>query len=55
MATYHHSIGCAFLVWIRLKELAAHTGRTVYRLKQGLLDDCLTQQLRNPSLKMVLA
>ena len=48
-------IGCALLVWIRLKDLATATGRTVYQLKHGLLDDYLTQQLRNPSLKMVLA
>jgi hypothetical protein len=48
-------IGCAFLVWVRLKELAAQTGRTVSQLKQGLLDDYLIQQLRNPSLRMVLA
>jgi len=48
-------IGCAFLVWVRLKHLAAQTGRTVYQLKHGLLDDYLTQQLKNPSLKMVLA
>ena len=48
-------IGCAFLVWVRLKALAAHTGRTVYQLKHGLLDDYLVQQLRNPSLRMVLA
>lgn len=48
-------IGCAFLVWIRLKELAVQTGRTVYQLKHGLLDDYLIQQLRNPSLRMVLA
>lgn len=48
-------IGCAFLVWVRLKELAAQTGRTVYQLKHGLLDDYLVQQLKNPSLKMVLA
>jgi hypothetical protein len=50
-----HHIGCALLVWVRLKELAAHTGRTVYQLKHGLLDDYLMQQLRNPSLRMVLA
>jgi len=50
-----HHIGCAFLVWVRLKALAAHTGRTVYQLKHGLLDDYLIQQLRNPSLRMVLA
>ena len=48
-------IGCALLVWIRLKALAAETGRTVYQLKHGLLDDYLIQQLRSPSLKMVLA
>jgi Transposase DDE domain len=48
-------IGCAFLVWVRLKALAAHTGRTVYQLKHGLLDDYLIQQLRNPSRRMVLA
>jgi len=48
-------IGCAFLVWVRLKELAAQTGRTVYQLKHGLLDDYLMQQLRNPSFRMILA
>jgi hypothetical protein len=48
-------IGCAFLVWVRLKELAAQTGRTMYQRKHGLLDDYLIQQLRNPSLRMVLA
>jgi Transposase DDE domain len=36
-------IGCAFLVWVRLKELAAQTGRTVYQLKHALLDDYLIQ------------
>ncbi len=50
-----HPIGGAFLVGIRFKELAAQTGRTVYQLKQGLRDDDLTQQLKIPSLKMVLA
>ena len=48
-------IGCAFLVWVRLKARAAQTGRTVYQLKHGLLDEYLIQQLRNPSLRMVLA
>lgn len=48
-------IGCALLVWVRFKELAAQTGRTMYQLKHGLLDDYLIQQLRNPSLRMVLA
>lgn len=48
-------IGCALLVWVRFKELAAHTGRTMYQLKHGLLDDYLIQQLKNPSLRMALA
>ena len=45
--TQRNHIGCAFLVWIRLKELATQTGRTIYQLKYGLLDDYLIQQLRN--------
>lgn len=48
-------IACAFLVWVRLKQLAYTSGRTVYQLKQNLLDDYLCQQLRNPSLRMQLA
>jgi hypothetical protein len=48
-------IGDAFLVWVQLKELAVQTGRIVYQLKHGLLDDYLIQQLKNPPLKMVLA
>jgi hypothetical protein len=48
-------LGCALLVWGRLKELATQTGRTVYQLKHGLLDAYLLQQLKTPSLKMVLA
>lgn len=48
-------IACAFLVWVRLTELAHQTKKTLYGLKHGLLDDYLTQQLRNPSLKMALA
>ncbi len=48
-------IGCALLVWVRFKELAARTGRTMYQLKHGLLDEYLIQQLKNPSLQMILA
>ena len=43
-------IGCAFLVWGRLTELAQHTGQTIYQLKHGLLDHYLCQQLKHPSL-----
>lgn len=53
--TQRNHIGCAFLVWGRLKELATQTGRTIYQLKHGLLDDYLVQQLKKPSLKMALA
>lgn len=48
-------IACAILVWIRLKSLAEQARTTIYQLKQGLLDNYLIQELRNPTLKMVLA
>ncbi len=48
-------IACALLVWTRLKAVAAQTGRSVYQLKHGLLDDYLVQQLKTPSIQMVLA
>jgi hypothetical protein len=48
-------IACAFLVWVRLAHLARKTGQTLYRLKHGLLDDYLRQQLKNPSIRMRLA
>jgi len=48
-------IACALLVWVRLKALALQTGKTIYQLKRGLLDDYMTQQLRNPSLRMAFA
>jgi hypothetical protein len=44
-------IGCALLIWVKFKALAAQTSRTVYQLKHGLLDDYLIQHLKNPSLK----
>ncbi len=48
-------IACALLVWSRLKHLAYQSGRTIYRIKQGLLDDYLIQQLKDPTVQMVLA
>ncbi len=47
-------IGCAMLVWLKLKDLAFQTGQTVYHLKHGLLSDYLIDQLRNPDLAMTL-
>jgi hypothetical protein len=48
-------ISCALLVWSRLKDLAYRSGQTVYRIKHGLLHDYLVQQLKNPTIQMVLA
>lgn len=48
-------IGCAILVWVRLKQVAWDTQQTVYKVKHGLLSDYLRQQLRSPTVTMVLA
>jgi len=48
-------IGCAMLVWVRLKQVAVETGRTLYQVKHGLLDDYLCQQLKSPTIPMCLA
>ena len=46
-------IACAMLVWVRLKQIAHETGRTIYQIKHGLLDDYLIEQLKNPRVRMV--
>jgi hypothetical protein len=48
-------IGCAILVWVRLKQVAIETHRTIYRVKHDLLDDYLRQQLKSPGVQMRLA
>lgn len=48
-------IACSLLVWYRLKELAYRTGRTLYQLKYGQLDEYMVAQLRSPSIPMRLA
>jgi hypothetical protein len=48
-------IACALLVWSRLKHLAYQGRRTIYQIKHGLLHDYLVQQLKNPTVQMVLA
>jgi hypothetical protein len=47
-------INCALTVWLRLKDLAYKTGKTVYQLKYGLLSDYLIAQLKRPALPMSL-
>jgi len=48
-------IGCAILVWVRLKQVAVETHRTIYRVKHELLNDYLRQQLKSPDVQMRLA
>ena len=48
-------IGCAILVWVRLKQVAVETQRTIYRVKHDLLDDYLRRQLSLPTVQMRLA
>jgi hypothetical protein len=48
-------IGCAILVWVRLKQVAHDTHRTVYQVKHGLLSDYLRHHLKSPAVKMFLA
>lgn len=48
-------IGCAILVWIRLKQVAQQSQRTIYQVKNGLLSDYLRQQLKSPAIQMTLA
>jgi len=45
-------IACAMLVWVRLNSLAQKTQTNIYQLKQGLLDNYMRQQLRQPSISM---
>ncbi len=48
-------IACAFLVWVRLKQVANETRQTVYHLKHALLADYLRQQLKSPAIQMTFA
>jgi hypothetical protein len=48
-------IACAFLVWSRLAQIARKAGKTLYRVKFGLLDDYLRQQLMKPDIVMEFA
>jgi len=55
MRTVRNHIGCALLVWVRLKQVAQETQQTIYQVKLGLLDDYLHQQLKSPAVQMRLA
>lgn len=45
-------IHCAVLVWTRFKQRSYQCGKSVKQLKEGLLEDYLIQQLKNPSISM---
>ena len=58
-------IGCAMLVWVRLKcrsehsrraeQVAYQTGKTIYQVKHSLFSEYLRQQLKSPAIQMQLA
>lgn len=48
-------IGCALLVWVHLRRVAAATQQTVYAVKYGQLAHYLRAQLKSPSVPMALA
>lgn len=48
-------IARALLAWSRLKNLAYQGRTTVYQIKHGLLREYLTEQLKNPTARMVIA
>jgi hypothetical protein len=41
--------------WVVTNDLAQDSEHAVYRVKPGLLDNYLCQQLKNPSIKMRFA
>jgi Transposase DDE domain len=43
-------IGCALMVWGFLKKTAYQTQQTIYRIKHGLLDAYIQQQLAQPTI-----
>jgi hypothetical protein len=48
-------IGCALLVWARLRQVAEVTQQTIYAVKFGQLADYLRAQLAAPSVPMAFA
>lgn len=44
-------IGCAMLVWTRMKQIAEQTAQSIYQVKFGQLSDYLIQQLKSPSVR----
>ena len=54
-ARRHAGCTCAILDWVRLKQVANETKKTVYHLKHDLLSDHLRLQLKSPAIQMTFA
>ena len=48
-------IGCAMLVWVRLKQVTYQTDQTIYQVKHSLFSEYLRHQLKSPAIQMQLA
>ncbi len=42
-------IVCCFQVWVCIKRVARRYQKTIYQLKESLMDDYIRNQLSNPS------
>jgi hypothetical protein len=47
-------IGCAILVWGRLKQVADQTGQTLCQIRHNLLDEYHGRAVKNPTVQMAL-
>ncbi len=43
-------IACCFQIWVFMKRVSRSLGKTIYQLKESLLDDYIRYQLSNPSI-----
>ncbi len=48
-------INCAIFVWLKLKQIAYSTGKTIYEVKHSLLSNYLKKELKSPSIIMSFA
>ncbi len=48
-------ITCAYLVWLKLKSVAHHAAKTIYQIKDNLLEQYMINELRQPQVKFDFA
>lgn len=46
-------LACCYLAWVAIQQRAQEQGTTLYKAVAALLDDYLTKELRNPTIKAV--